>query len=113
MADDPGRLPSAPVREPVRSPGSGWLDVHARKVGVAAVELGAGRRRVEDAVDPRVGFEFHRWAGDRVSEGEPLLTVHAADEASAATAAHRLTKAIRLSPDPPAPQPLILERIAG
>ncbi|MCY3698449.1 MAG: thymidine phosphorylase [Gemmatimonadetes bacterium] len=111
VADDPGRLSRAPIREPFRSPGSGWLDVHALKVGVASVELGAGRRRVEDAVDPRVGFEFHRRAGDRVSEGEALLTVHAADAASAATAAHRLTDAIRLSPEPRALQPLILERI--
>ena len=112
VVDDPGRLPSAPVREPFRSPGSGWLDVHARAVGVASVELGAGRRRVEDAVDPRVGFEFHRDTGDEVSEGEPLLTVHAADSAGAAAAAHRLAGAIRLSPEPPAPQPLILERLA-
>ncbi|WP_428276012.1 thymidine phosphorylase [Candidatus Palauibacter sp.] len=112
VADDPGRLPTAPIREPFRSPGSGWLDVHARRVGVASVELGAGRRRVEDAVDPRVGFEFHRHAGDRVSEGEPLVTVNAADTASAATAAHRLADAIRVSPEPAAPQPLILERIA-
>jgi len=111
VADDPGRFPRAPIREPFRSPGSGWLDVHALKVGVASVELGAGRRRVEDTVDPRVGFEFHRRAGDRVSEGEALLTVHAADAASAATAAHRLTDAIRLSPEPGASQPLILERI--
>ena len=113
VADDTGRLPRAPIREPFPSPGSGWLDVHARKVGLASVELGAGRRRVEDAVDPSVGFEFHRRAGDRVSEGEPLLTVHAADEASAARAAHRLTDAIRLSPESPAPQPLILERIVS
>ncbi|WP_419858084.1 thymidine phosphorylase [Candidatus Palauibacter irciniicola] len=113
VADDPGRLPAAPIREPFPSPGSGWLDVDARTVGVASVELGAGRRRVEDAVDPRVGFEFHRRAGDRVSEGEPLLTVHAADAAGAATAAHRLTDAIRISPEPPASQPLILERIVG
>ncbi|WP_420447036.1 thymidine phosphorylase [Candidatus Palauibacter sp.] len=112
VVDDPGRLPSAPVREPFRSPGSGWLDVHARKVGMASVELGAGRRRAEDAVDPRVGFEFHRTTGDEVAEGERLLTVHAADSASAATAGHRLADAIRLSPEPPAPQPLILERIA-
>ncbi|MCY3599114.1 MAG: thymidine phosphorylase [Gemmatimonadetes bacterium] len=113
VADEPRRLPSAPIREPFRSPGSGWLDVHAREVGLAAVELGAGRRRVEDAVDPRVGFEFHRRAGDRVSEGESLLTVHAADDASAAMAARRLTDAIRISPEPSASQPLILERIVG
>ena len=110
---DPGRLPCAPICEPFRSPGSGWLDVHARKVGVASVELGAGRRRVEDAVDPRVGFEFHRRAGDRVSEGERLLTVHAADADSAATAIRRLGDAIELSAAPPPPRPLILERVAG
>ncbi len=112
VVGDPGRLPTAPVREPFRSPGAGWLDVHARKVGVASVALGAGRRRVEDAVDPAVGFEFHRQAGDEVSRGEPILTVHAGDAASAATAMHRLADAIRLTAAPPHPQPLILERIA-
>ena len=112
VVHDSGRLPSAPVREAFRSPAAGWLDVHARRVGVAAVELGAGRRRVEDAVDPGVGFEFHRGAGEEVREGERLVTVHAADAASAATAARRLADATRLSPEPPATQPLIIERIA-
>ena len=112
VADDPGRLPAAPLRVSFRSPGAGWLDIDARRVGLASVELGAGRRRVEDPVDPAVGFELHRVAGDRVSEGERLVTIHAADEAGAATAAARLAGAIALSEAPPARQPLILERVA-
>ena len=113
VADDPDRLPVAPVRLAFRSPGAGWLDIHARRVGLASVELGAGRRRVEDAVDPTVGFEFHRVAGDQVSEGETLVTIHAADAAGAATAASRLAEAIELYEEPRSTPPLILERVAG
>ena len=113
VADDPGRLPVAPVREPLRSPGAGWLDVHARLAGLASVELGAGRRRVEDAVDPTVGFEFHRAAGDQVSEGETLVTIHAADTGGAATAARRLAAAIAVSEEPLPPRPLIMDRLAA
>ncbi|WP_419163239.1 thymidine phosphorylase [Candidatus Palauibacter sp.] len=112
VADDPDRLPSAPVRAPFGAPGSGWLDIHAGRVGLASVELGAGRQRIEDAVDPTVGFEFHRVAGDRVSEGETLVTIHAADASGAATAAERLDSAVEISEEPPARCGLILERVA-
>ena len=113
VADDPGRLPLAPVRVPFHAPTAGWLDLHARRLGLASVELGAGRRRIEDAVDPTVGFELHRVAGDHVSEGERVVTIHAADEAGAATAARRLAEAIRLSEDPLPPRALILGRVAA
>ncbi len=112
VADDPGRLPVAAGRTPFRSPGAGWLDVHALEVGFASVELGAGRRRVDDAVDPTVGFEFHRVQGDRVSEGETLVTVHAANEADARRALDRLVGAVRLYPEPPPPPRWILGRMA-
>ncbi len=111
VADDPGRLPSAPVRVPFRSPAPGWLDIDARRVGLASVELGAGRRRVADRIDPTVGFELHRLAGDHVSEGEVLVTIHAADSSSAATAGQRLIEAIELSEEPLPPRRLILDRV--
>ena len=111
VADDPGRLPVAPVQVSFPSPGAGWLEIHARLVGLASVELGAGRRRFDDAVDPTVGFEFHRVAGDQVAEGETLVTIHAADTAGAARAANRLAEAIELSDEPIPLRPLILERV--
>jgi thymidine phosphorylase len=50
------------------------LDAYA--VGVAAWRLGAGRTRREDPVQAGAGVELHAKPGDRVVEGQPLLTLH-------------------------------------
>ena len=50
------------------------LDAYA--VGVAAWRLGAGRARKEDPVQAGAGVELHAKPGDRVTEGQPLLTLH-------------------------------------
>lgn len=92
---EPGRLPAAPVLGDLEAPASGWLaGVDARQVGLAAVELGAGRTRVEDEVDPAVGFQLHKRVGEEVEAGEPLITVHAASHDRLAAAFARLRAAI-------------------
>jgi len=50
-------------------------EVHARAIGVAAFELGAGRLRAEDPVDHGVGMWVHVEPGQRVSEGQPIATL--------------------------------------
>ena len=55
-------------------------------VGRAALQLGAGRRTKEDAIDHAVGIVCLAKRGDRVEAGEPLAEVHARDVVSAATA---------------------------
>ena len=52
-----------------------WL-ARAYAVGLAAWRLGAGRARKEDQVQAGAGVEMHAKPGDRVTEGEPLLTLH-------------------------------------
>ena len=119
VAEEPDRLPAAPVRRVLEAPpGTDGEVVHAiaaRAVGLAAVELGAGRRRVEDEIDPAVGFELHVVPGDAVSGGMPLVTIHARTEAEAEIAARRLSDALAIGgPDEAPPRrPLILERIAA
>jgi pyrimidine-nucleoside phosphorylase len=76
VLDEPGRLPAAPVLAVLKAPASGWLaGLDARQIGLAAVELGAGRTRVEDDVDPAVGFELRRTVGEEVESGEPLIMI--------------------------------------
>jgi pyrimidine-nucleoside phosphorylase len=50
---------------------------HALRLGEAAMRLGAGRARKEDAVDHAVGIVVAAKAGERVERGGPLATVHA------------------------------------
>ena len=78
IVDDLARLPQAQYQQPVVAPKSGYLaGIDARKVGLSAVALGAGRQRKGDTVDMAVGVVFHAKIGDWVDEGQPLFTIHA------------------------------------
>jgi thymidine phosphorylase len=104
-------LPAAPVVRPVFADGSGVVaGIATREVGLAVIELGGGRRKASDAVDPRVGFTGLLPIGAEAGE-RPLGVVHAADEATADRAAALLRAAYRLSDSAPTPAPVIRERI--
>src|SRR5512139_3139875 len=111
---DPARLPRAPRTFDVPAPAAGFVAaIDGEAVGLAAVALGAGRARVEDRVDPAVGIVVHKKLGDRVERGEPVCTVHEGDRsAPRARPLARLAAAWSVGPAPPAPRPLVLERIS-
>jgi pyrimidine-nucleoside phosphorylase len=117
VVEDPSRLPSTPTQVVHEAARAGWVErADARQIGLAALELGAGRRRVDDSVDPAVGLEVEVRVGARVEVGDPLVTIHARDEAGALHARTRLDEAIVIgdeAPDDGAPGPLILERIVA
>ena len=98
VIDDPSLLPSAPVQRPVEAERSGRVTaVDTRAIGEAAVELGAGRATLEAEIDPAVGFVMAVGPNDAIEEGQPLATVHAADEAAADRAADALRRAITVT----------------
>jgi pyrimidine-nucleoside phosphorylase len=77
VVEDYNRFPQAPHRMLVRAPRSGYVTgIDAELVGRASVLLGAGRNRVEDAVDPSVGLVLRVHEGERVRAGDGLLELH-------------------------------------
>ena len=102
VADSPWDvLPRAPVVAPVQAPAEGYVAaVDAEAVGLATVRLGAGRERKGEPIDYRVGVVVHRKVGDLVRRGEPLFTVHAADEDSLCRAAEEVLAAYSWSSRP-------------
>ncbi len=108
--DHPEKLPRARFIQTVEAPRSGWLaEINARRVGEAAVDLGAGRARKGDPIDHAVGFVIHHKVGDRVERGEPLFTLHASDEARGAQARQRVLEAHVFSDEAVAPLPLFYD----
>ncbi|MEI8310156.1 MAG: thymidine phosphorylase [Verrucomicrobiota bacterium] len=82
------RFHPAPVVRPFPAPQAGVIaKMDAGRIGVAAVQLGAGRHKADDAINHAVGFSGIRKTGGRISKGEPLLWIHAASEADADAAA--------------------------
>lgn len=101
------KLPQAPIQEVVESPQAGYIArVHARTIGKAAVNLGAGRAQKGDQVDHAVGFLIHKKIGQTVSIGEPLFTIHARDRAQVEEARKVVLDAFAFSEEPVAPLPL-------
>jgi thymidine phosphorylase len=75
--DPDAELPTARETHEVRATSSGVLTrLDAYAVGVAAWRLGAGRARKEDPVQAGAGVQIHAKPGDRVREGDVLLTLH-------------------------------------
>ncbi|HMK08407.1 MAG TPA: thymidine phosphorylase [Anaerolineales bacterium] len=104
---EPQLLPQAAFTLEVPSPATGYLRrCDARTIGEVSVHLGAGRERKGDPIDHSVGIIVQRKVGDRLEAGEPLFTIHARDEASAAAAAADLTAAVAFSRRPVAALPL-------
>jgi pyrimidine-nucleoside phosphorylase len=92
--EKPDLLPRAPYIQDVRSSRSGYLSlVHAREVGLTALQLGAGRAKKGDPIDYSVGVEIYKKVGDHIQAGELLFTIHANQEEDLAPARKRLLEA--------------------
>jgi pyrimidine-nucleoside phosphorylase len=112
VVDDPGRLPQPRRRREVRADRSGNLAaLDAELVGLSAVELGAGRSRKEDSVDPAAGLLLRKRVGDPVRQGEVLAELHADSEARLDAGEARFRAAVAIGPAPAAGE-LVIERIA-
>jgi len=111
--EDPSRLPQPKAKREVRAGRGGVLAVlDAERIGLAAVELGAGRARKEDAVDPAAGIILHKHLGDEVRAGDVLAELHAASDSRLDAGEERLRGAATIGDTPPRRKPLVLERIA-
>jgi pyrimidine-nucleoside phosphorylase len=107
VIDAPERLAQASLVETVTAPRTGFVkEVNAREVGLAAVDLGAGRAKKGDALDYAVGFLVHCKVGERVQKGQPLFTVHANDAAKLEAAKARVLAAHQFSAARVKPLPL-------
>nr|WP_262913597.1 thymidine phosphorylase [Rhizobium halophilum] len=113
LAENPDRhLRKASVVVPVTAETDGWLSGCAtRDLGLAVVELGGGRKRPTDAIDHAVGIDRILPLGTKVSRGEPIAFVHAANHAQGEAMAKNVSRCFTIDDGPPAPQPVVLKRI--
>ena len=96
----------------VESPRSGFItSVDTTEIGHAIAAIGGGRVRIEDVIDPTVGFVCEMKIGDKVRAGDGIGVVYCRDEAKAREAARRIRSAYNISDAHPAVDKLIKEII--
>lgn len=77
IVDDLTKLPQAKYKIELPAKQSGYISrMIADEIGVASMILGAGRATKEDVIDLAVGLVLHKKVGDKVEEGESILTIY-------------------------------------
>jgi pyrimidine-nucleoside phosphorylase/thymidine phosphorylase len=73
---DPSGLEIAPRAAVVAAPRAAYVAaVDGYEVGMAVVDLGGGRQRKEDRIDPAVGLLWRARVGDRLEAGAPVAEI--------------------------------------
>lgn len=113
-ADFERALPAAPEQEPVMADRSGVVaSIQTDEIGRALIDLGGGRLRHTDEIDPAAALRALVRRGDRVEAGQPLYAIEVADASRAERARARIARAIKIGDAEVPDSGVILERIGG
>ena len=73
---DLNSYPESKHHEIVYAEKDGFLEsVDTYEIGMAALELGAGRQSLADKIDPKAGLIFHPKIGDKINKGDKLVEI--------------------------------------
>ncbi len=114
VVEDPAVLPQADACELFTAPRRGLVArIEPRAIGRGLTALGGGRTKVDDAIEPSVGFVITARVGDWVESGEPLATIFARDASGIEAGRAALRGAITVGDEAELPLPLISHRVSG
>ena len=113
VCDDPANiLPLVTESFRVESPRSGFITkVNTAEIGHAIASIGGGRVRIDDTIDPSVGFIADVRIGDQVNVDVPLGTIYCSHEAKARKAADRIQAAYEVGDQPVSELPQLIKEV--
>jgi thymidine phosphorylase len=113
VCDDPAAfLPLVKESFKVESPHSGFVTkVNTSEIGHAIAAIGGGRVRIDDTIDPTVGFIAQARIGESVAEGATIGTVYCRDRSEAKEAARRIQSAYEIGDQSPTEIPHLLKEV--
>jgi pyrimidine-nucleoside phosphorylase/thymidine phosphorylase len=113
VCDDPRHLLPLTAHEvKVESPRAGFVTrIETAEIGLTVSALGGGRIRIEDTIDPAVGFRVEAQIGDEVAAGQALGLLYCGQQADEAVAVRRIRSAYEIGDEPVARPTLIKEVI--
>jgi pyrimidine-nucleoside phosphorylase len=81
------------------------------RLGLLAIELGAGRKKVDDVIDPAAGILLRKKTGEKVEAGEVLATIFSERRTALDRVKGEMAAAIPVADRVPPVAPLIRSRI--
>jgi pyrimidine-nucleoside phosphorylase len=112
VVEKPRQLTLAPIAVEIEALCGGFVTaIDALEIGLAAVAMGAGRTRADQAVDPAVGIELGVTRGQRVEKGTALAWLYVRREEDADALRERVRGAFTLGEQAESVPALVLDRI--
>lgn len=95
---NPDRYPKSKYHKKIKMLNEGYLSfVDTYEIGMAAIDLGAGRLKKEDRIDPKAGIIFHYKLGDKIKKGDVIAELFSDSNERIKLAENRILNAIKLS----------------
>lgn len=112
VVDEPARLPRAKAQYVVRANRAGYVTaIDSYALGNLAIEIGAGRTRADQTIDPSAGFQLLAQVGTKASRGDELLVIHASSVAAARRVEAQVSAAFSFAERRPRSRPRVLDRL--
>lgn len=113
VIDNPDKLPQAPEKIELKAAQDGYIAaMDSVKIGIAGIQLGGGREKSDDKLDYSVGFEVLAKIGDKVSKGDTIAVMHAAECSRKEQAQQTYLDAVSYDSAPVDCPELIVEKIS-
>ncbi|HEX6982662.1 MAG TPA: thymidine phosphorylase [Balneolaceae bacterium] len=107
-----GKYPEAKFSFKFEAESSGYVTaIDAYKVGIASLELGAGRKTKEDKIDPAAGIILKHKSGAKVKKGETLAAGFTNNDTAMETATGILKDAFLITREKPSCSSMITHRV--
>ena len=90
-------LSSSYVGEIIANKSGSIHSIQTRKLGLLLIELGGGRKQINDEIDFSVGYEDVVSVGDNVDTSTPLLKVHTSSQSDFEKVKNRIEECFNIS----------------
>lgn len=98
MIKQPEKYPKSKIRESLIADKTGYIKtIDNYEVGMASLELGAGRITMEDKIDPKAGIIFYPKIGTKIKKGEVIAELYTDRKEKVDSVKKKLLSAITVS----------------
>jgi pyrimidine-nucleoside phosphorylase len=95
---NPDKYPASKFIRKIKATENGYIKtIDNYRIGIAALELGAGRKTMEDKIDPRAGIVFKIKIGNKIKKGDIIAEVHSNSNSKNIAAANIILASIKYS----------------
>jgi pyrimidine-nucleoside phosphorylase len=106
------KYPRSKYSGEIKSSHSGFVTgIDSLELGLTGIELGAGRTKVDDVIDPKAGIMLTKKVGDAVSAGDTLAIFYTDNKNIVEQASERITGAFAVGISKPDLVPLIISQV--